>query len=225
MEIPVFCSKPYTFVPGIHTAQDIKAWAKGTLSITEEKEPPSLRFTTPLFRRRLGMLCKMVVHVVHEAVVHEGCTAQKQVFVTLRGDISRQYAVNKSIIEESHILPAAFSLSVFNAPIALANIALSLTGGYSVLIPSQTDFFSAIQAALAPVLCGDEESTLLVYGDQAVPEEYGALCPKENDAFAFAVLVAQKKSAQCPYTAQLSHAVCKSPKSFLHHLLCLETQQ
>ena len=228
----LFFAKPHIFVPGLTSREKIKAWAAGQKSAFEKKEMPSLDFTSPLFRRRLGDLCKMVVHVVHEAVVEEGCQNVKQVFVTLRGDLSRQFSINKSVILEEQVLPASFSLSVFNAPIALSNIALSLTAGYSVIIPSKETFLFALQAALAPVLSGEEESILFVYGDQEIPAEYSTLptsgkkeplSPEENTAFSFATLISSRQTEHC--SLKMPHLIeenMQSPKHFLAALLSLE---
>ncbi|MCH5290500.1 MAG: beta-ketoacyl synthase chain length factor [Treponema sp.] len=192
----VYCSSPSCWAPGLDSAQDWYEWACGTKHRECTNDAPALEFTPPLFRRRLGQLCRMTVQVVHDALEQTGCGDIKQVFVSCRGDISREFAINKQLIQENSILPASFSLSVFNAPIALATIACGLKSGYSVIFPSKGNFASAFFAACAPVLCGHEQSVLFVYGDEVVPECYGSLCPQHNVALSFATVISAQTRPQ-----------------------------
>lgn len=154
-----------------------KAWAPGIENgldaIQNEKVSPKIEFTDPLFRRRFSQITKMTVQVVHD-VIEEVPEAKdcKIVFVSFRGEIEREFAIDKMVIEDKMILPAAFSLSVFNTPIAAATIALGLKGGYSCIYPSQGNFHDALVSAASSVLSGDEKKILFVYGDEKIPAEY-----------------------------------------------------
>ena len=116
------------------------------------------------------------------------------------------------------ILPAGFSLSVFNTPISSATLAFGLKGGYSVLYPSKNDFSEAFKAAAAPVLAGTEKQVILVYADELVPECYGDKRPAENIPLAFACVISAEKKENCIYLDDFS-AVEKSPVEFLRFLL------
>lgn len=154
------------------------------------KEKPRLEFADPLFKRRLSQITRMTVQVLHDLIEEMPEAASlKQVFVSLRGEIEREFSINKGIIEDSEILPAGFSLSVFNTPVAAASLALKLKAGYSVVYPSEGKFFSAFLGAAAPVLSGAEEKVVLVYADEYVPDEYGKLQPENNRGFAFACVL------------------------------------
>ncbi|MCR5218050.1 beta-ketoacyl synthase chain length factor [Treponema sp.] len=160
---------------------------------------PKLEFTSPLFRRRLSQLTKMIVQVIHDVTQAEGITDIKQVFISKRGDISREFSINEQLINDGEILPAGFSLSVFNTPVAQASLALKLKSGYSVIFPSQGNIYQALQASLAPVICGDEKEILIAYGDEYIQEEYGTLRPEDNQALAFAFIAsAEKKEGWTP---------------------------
>lgn len=159
------------------------------------KEKPKLEFADPLFKRRLSQITRMTIQVVHDLLekVPEA-KDYKQVFVSFRGEVEREFIINQGIIEESEILPAGFSLSVFNTPIAAASLSLGLKSGYSVIYPSRNNFFEGLAGAAAPVLAGSEEKVIFVYADEYVPDCYGEHQPENNEAFAFAcVLSSQKK--------------------------------
>ena len=211
----VFISKPVMWAPGLEDdPEKWEKWLKGKDSIERSSSAPKLEYTDPLFRRRLSQISKMTVHVVHallEKYFFDKDT--KIVFVSFRGEIAREFSINKGIISENMILPAGFSLSVFNTPIALATIALGLTGGYSAVYPSKSDFSSALKNAFAPVLCGDEEKIVLVYADELVPECYGV----NSTPLAFAAVVSAEKTENSVKIDDFESI--KSPDAFLKRLL------
>ena len=148
-----------------------QAWANNQAQIEQIKESPKLEYTDPLFRRRLSQITKMTVHVVHNLLETSHVNPEtKIVFISLRGEIEREFTINKGLIEDGIILPAGFSLSVFNTPISSATLAFGLKGGYSVIYPSKNNFVDALKTAVAPVLAGTEKEIILVYADELVPE-------------------------------------------------------
>lgn len=154
------------------------------------KEKPKLEFADPLFKRRLSQITRMTIQVVHDLIEEvPEAVEYKQVFVSFRGEIEREFTINRGIIEDSEILPAGFSLSVFNTPIAAASLSLGLKAGYSVIYPSKSNFKDGLFGAAAPVLSGSEEKIILVYADEYVPDEYGALQPDNNSGYAFACII------------------------------------
>ena len=157
---------------------------------------PKLEWTEPIFRRRLSQLTKMTVQVVHD-LFSDGTVDKntKLVFVSFRGELEREFKVNKTLIEEESILPAAFSLSVFNAAIAQATIALGLKGGYTCVFPSGADFASGVLSAAAPVLAqGGDTKIVLVYADENVPDYYKNFLQGPNEPLAFAALLSSQKT-------------------------------
>ncbi|MDR2073641.1 MAG: beta-ketoacyl synthase chain length factor [Spirochaetaceae bacterium] len=111
-----------------------------------EKEP-GIDFTDPLFRRRLSMVSRMTIRVLHDLMPLPRNT--KIYFVSFRGELSRQLKINKTLIVEGDIKPADFSLSVFNAPPALASMAFGLSTGYSAVYPGENNFRFALLGAAA----------------------------------------------------------------------------
>ena len=155
---------------------------------------PKLEWTEPIFRRRLSQLTKMTVQAAHDFFEKSGADKNtKIVFLSFRGELEREFKVNKSLIEEETILPAAFSLSVFNAAAAQATIALGLKGGYNCVFPSQANFKDGILSAASPVLCGDQKQIVLIYADENVPDCYKDFFDGQNCPMAFAALLSSQK--------------------------------
>ena len=216
----IYISGISKWAPGLADDEALwQAWLKGSAQIEQIKESPKLEYTDPLFRRRLSQITKMTVHVIHSLLEKTNISKDtKIVFISLRGEIEREFTINKGIIEDGMILPAGFSLSVFNTPVSSATLAFGLKGGYSVLYPSENDFSDAFKAAVAPVLAGTEKEILLVYADELVPEVYGDKRPAENLPLAFACVISSQKKAECIAFDDFTN-VGKSPVEFLRFLL------
>lgn len=216
----VYISGISKWAPGLADDEALwQSWLDGDAQIEQSKESPKLEYTDPLFRRRLSQITKMTVHVIHKLLEKTNASKDtKIVFISLRGEIEREFTINKGIIEDGMILPAGFSLSVFNTPVSSATLAFGLKGGYSVLYPSENDFSQAFKAALAPVLSGDEKEIILVYADELVPDYYGDKRPSENIPLAFACLAGTQKKDEC-IAFDDSADVGKSPVDFLRFLL------
>lgn len=176
---------------------------------------PKLEFTDAIFRRRLSDLSKMTIQVVHDFFQTGIDRGIKIIFSSKRGEIAREFKINKTLIQDGEILPASFSLSVFNAPIALATIAENLRGGYSAIYPSQGKFSDAILAAVAPILCGREKQIAFVYAEEFVPEFYEGIFHEENYPLAFAALLSDSsQNANLDVQFNLEN-LPKTPQEFL----------
>ena len=193
----IFISDISAWAPGLGDEEaKWQDWLEGKTLIEQSKESPKLEYTDSLFRRRLSQITKMTVHVIHNLLEKTNVDKNtKIVFVSLRGEIEREFTINKSLIEDNMILPAAFSLSVFNTPVSSATIAFGLKGGYSVIYPSKNNFADAFKISVAPVLAGTEDKIIFVYADELVPEYYGDKRPKENFPCAFSFLVSGKEQS------------------------------
>lgn len=191
MQKTFFISEPIIYAPGLETQNDVLLWAENKKQISLKKTSPSLNYTDPLFRRRLSQLSKMTVDVVHSLVEKSKLDLNtKIVFASFRGELEREFKINKSIIEDKMILPASFSLSVFNAPIALATIACKLKGGYSCVFPSYDNFYNGLACGLSPILSGKEDKILFVYADELIPVEYSDFAPADKKPpLAFSVIL------------------------------------
>ncbi len=219
----VYVSQPACWAPGLVTNDDWVLWAEGKKQVSLTGDAPKLEFTTPLFRRRLSQISRMTVQVVHDIIEKTKSDAKplsecKQIFTSLRGEISKEFEINRQIIQDNEILPAAFSLSVFNTPMALATIALGLKAGYSVVYPSKGNFNYALTAAAAPLLCKDEEKIIFVYADELIPPQYNAVA-EATEPFAFALAMSANIDEECNIKLNPQSKELCTPKDALSYIL------
>ena len=164
-------------------------------------ESPKLEYVEPLFKRRFSQISKMTIQVVHDVLAAEsgavdGATSPKLSFMSFRGELSRQLKINKGLVLDADVMPAQFSLSVFNTPPAVATIALGIKAGYTAVFPGNDDFYAGLLCACAPILCGAEKKIVFVYADECVPDEYRPVFHGSSpDALAFACVLGGEKSA------------------------------
>ncbi|MDR2952363.1 MAG: beta-ketoacyl synthase chain length factor [Treponema sp.] len=178
------------WAPGVEGPEEWDEWARGQRSIAPDMKGPELSFTEPVFRRRLSQISKMTVQVIHDLLPFDADA--KLFFLSFRGELARQFQINKMLIEEKELMPAAFSLSVFNAPVALATIALGLKGGYAALYPAGKNAFAAgLAAAEAALVCGAAREIVFAYADEEPPPEYGCFS-NECVPAAFAFLLSRE---------------------------------
>jgi hypothetical protein len=195
----LYVTRLSAWAPGVENAGEWDEWAQGRREIASNGKGPEISFTDSLFRRRLSQISRMTVQVVHD-LLPVGDNA-KMLFVSFRGELARQYQINKMLIEEKSLMPAAFSLSVFNAPPALASIALGLKGGYSALYPGNNSFAAGLAAAEAALFSGVTGELIFVYADEEAPPEYGRYFQEESPALAFAFLLTRKpQSISIPFS-------------------------
>jgi hypothetical protein len=214
----IYVSHTTAWAPGLITTEDWKQWAHGRKQIEISKDAPKLEYTDSLFRRRLSQISRMTIQVIHDELEKSECSKSiKQVFISCRGELAREFSVSKTLIEEKAVQPASFSLSVFNTPIALATLAFKLPGGYSVIFPSRGKFRDAFAGACAPVLSGSEKQIMLVYADEFVIEEYSGLHGAECIPLAFAAVLSAE-SGNGVHLADLT-AVPQEPASYLKEII------
>jgi len=215
-----YLSSVSAWAPGLGDDEKLwKEWADENIQIEQIKESPKLEYTDAMFRRRLSQITKMTVHVVHKLLETSRINKEtKIVYLSFRGEIEREFTINKSLIQDGVILPAAFSLSVFNTPISSATLAFGMKGGYSVIFPSKSNFADGFKTAVAPVLAGTEKEIIFVYSDELVPEAYGDIRPSENIPLAFACVVSSEKKDNCIAFEDFSN-LTESPSDFLRYLL------
>ena len=192
-DIKVNIARLSAWAPGIGSSGEWDEWAQGRRDIASGLKGPDIAFTDPIFRRRLSQISRMTVQVIHD-LLPVGEDTQIS-FISLRGELTRQYQINKMLIEENALMPAAFSLSVFNTPVALASIALGLKGGYSTIYPGLNSFATGLAVAEAALLCGAAEEIVFVYADEEVPPEYRCLLEERLPPAAFGIVLSRNPSS------------------------------
>ena len=213
----LYISRFSAWAPGIENAKEWEEWAQGSREMSCASEGPKIEFTDSMFRRRLSQISKMTIQVVHDLLPVKEET--KMLFLSFRGELSRQFNINKMQIEDGSFSPAAFSFSVFNAPVALASMALGLKGGYTALYPINNSIKAGLIVAASMLntsSCGSPPDELVfVYADEEVPEEYSCLVPEPLPPFAFSLLLSRKPCSGSVYSIDKKE-IC--PKDFLRLL-------
>ena len=162
----------------------INRWASWTPPTYNQAASPALEYVSPIFKRRLSQLTRMTIEVVHQVL--SAAPESGLVFVSSGGEAARQLQIDRMLIEDGAILPAPFSLSVFNASPAMATIALGMKGGYTALYPVANMFQEGMAYGTAPILAGETESVILVFADQQLPEEYMEIAGPEDKVSPYA---------------------------------------
>lgn len=177
------------WVSGIAEKGDLVLWMRGEkVGAPDKVALPKLSFVPALQKRRMTSLSRLTTALIHSLQDKLEPNA-KIYFVSLAGETERQFQVNSMVLQDEEVLPATFSTSVFNAPPAMASIALGLRNGYSALYPSPQEFFSAVQCVFSAVLGGNSSQVLMVYGDARAPDEYQALDGACDGTWGFAALL------------------------------------
>ena len=208
------------WAPGIESPGEWDEWVKGNWEVCAGAKGPELLFADSMFRRRLSRISKMTVQVVH-GLMPIGDDA-KIFFLSFRGELSRQLQINRTFIEDKALSPAAFSLSVFNAPVALATMALGLKGGYSALYPGKDSFTTGIEAAEAALHSGAAGDLVFVYADEEAPPEYGRFSGECPVPAAFGIVlsrVPQPDSVPLSLLKKDGDETMSTPLAFLKRLL------
>jgi hypothetical protein len=217
-EAAVYVSRFSAWAPGLDSPGAWREWAAGRREIDAAGEGPALGFTEPLFRRRLSRISRMTIQVLHELLP---LGEAKVLFFSFRGEIAQQLRINRGLVEERAVSPAAFSLSVFNTPVALASIVLNLPQGYSAVYPGDGRFATGLLAAAAPLLSpggsgAEAREMVAVYADEPLPAEYEPLLPGVGQALALGAVLSRRES---PGALPLDAADDASPEAFLRSLL------
>lgn len=178
--------------PGIEGKAAWTEWAAGTRRTEQSSVSPSLPFLDTMFKRRLSQLSKMVLHVGHEAA--EGKTSLKVAFGSHYGEIGQQLKISSLLNDSGEVSPASFSLSVFNAPVALLSIAEKNTGRASAIYAGAESFETTLLSALALLKHSGDDEVLCVVGDELLPESYETLKPGRNIPYALALLIGKNGS-------------------------------
>jgi hypothetical protein len=204
------------WAPGVESSLEWDEWALDRRSISSEAKTPGITYTDSTFRRRLSQISKMSIQVVHDLLPLGENT--RILFCSFRGELAREYQIFRMLKEEGAISPAAFSLSGFNTPVALASIAFGLKGGYSAIYPVNNSFIACIAAAQAMLLSGTTEELVFVYADEHIPPECGCFFPKCSEPMAFGLLLS--RNSPLPSVPLLSlKGEEDTPLAFLKQLL------
>lgn len=137
---------------------------------------PKLLYTPMLFRRRLSALTKITIEVLNRLFIQYPKAKQYPItFVSRRNERNVQFDVNKSLISDGEVLPATFSLSVFNTAVSQASIYFGIKSPYTVIDTGEGRVSDALRVAASPILTGDSEGAVFVFAEEALRDEYKGL--------------------------------------------------
>ena len=171
----------------------VNGWSFWTPDADNPAASPALDYVPPMLKRRLSQLTRMTIEVVHNVLPIAPDAGI--VFVSANGESERQLQIDRMLIEEGSIMPAPFSLSVFNASPAMATIALGIKNGYNAIYPADNIFQEGLIYAASSILSDDVESVILVYADQLLPPEYQSIAGEADNIvpYAAAYVISSKK--------------------------------
>ena len=204
------------WAPGITGSGEWDEWAHDKRNILSEVKAPDITYTDSTFRRRLSQISKMTIQVIHDLLPLGEET--RILFFSFRGELSREYQLFKMYMEEGELSPAAFSLSGFNTPVALASIAFSLKGGYSALYPAKNSFFACLKAAQAALHSCKSNDIVLVYADENIPPDCKCFFKEYPVPVAFGLLLS-RHSQSASIALSSINAKEDNPLAFLKHLI------
>lgn len=169
----IHISKYSFWAPGLETAEDLAAFARGDKEVSRISAVPALPFVPMLMRRRLSDVSKMAVYVNH--FVSEGLPEAKITFASEFGEVRQQLKISEHLIEADTVSPAAFSLSVFNAPVSCATIVEKNMAGYSAAYAGAASFLNGLKDCAAALSTGEGDERIFLFSDELVPETYASV--------------------------------------------------
>lgn len=160
------------------TIQNFTLWTPPT---SDKYAKPALESVPMLVKRRLSQCTRMTMQVIGSLLerVPEAVN-YPQAFISYRGEVNRQFTINKELIEDKEVRPADFSLSVFNTPISQAAIYYKLKAGYDVISPKDNNFQDALTVAASSLF--SQEAVILVYANESVRKEYESVLKNSGQA-------------------------------------------
>jgi len=222
MSANTYITRFSAWAPSIKNVDEWNEWALGKRTMIYSTECPEIAFTDSMFRRRLSQISKMTIQVVHDLFPLEEDT--KMLFLSFRGELSKQFKVTRMVLEDRAIMPAAFSLSLFNVPVALASMAFGLKGGYSAIYPGKNSLATGLAAAKAALCSGTADNLVFIYADEELPPEYKCFFTGKPIPypFAFGMLLTRKPDQTCfdsPVSLESMYKGKESPEDFLKKLI------
>lgn len=174
------------WAPGIETEATWREWVCTGATMPQGDSAPPLSHLGAMFKRRLSQLSRMTLHVGREALRGGGCGAI--VFASRFGEVGQQFKITRVLCDADEVSPAAFSLSVFNAPASLLSIAEGLTCPTEAIFAGDDAFPVGFLEAQSRVVAGDGP-VLLILADEALPELYRPISDPPYGAWALALLL------------------------------------
>lgn len=187
----VFVKAWSAWSPGIETKEAWEAFARGEIELQDSSLHPELPFAPTMFKRRLSQLSRMAIQTGYEVLGKN--TQIKITFASVYGEIAQQLHIALKLIETHQVSPAAFSLSVFNTPVAALSILTKNKAGYTAIFPGETAFRDGLIETVSAIKSKSDEERVLIYADEYIPEEYRKIATAKTMPFALAMRLSKKR--------------------------------
>jgi hypothetical protein len=202
------------WAPGVESPSQWTEWAAGVRGIQRTDAAPPLGHLPSLFKRRLSQVTRMVLHVGHELCA--GRKDVKTVFASEYGEISQQIKLTTSLVESGQVAPSAFSLSVFNAPVALLSMAEKNTERAAALHAGPSSFEAALWDAVATLEHHGDPKIMMVVADEMIPPPFDELSSPRNVPYALGLLLCRDGDAgSVPLHMEMDFAAREVPEGSL----------
>ena len=146
---------------------------------TEDLQEVDVSFVPMMLRRRCSQFTKLCF-AASQRFIAEGMSLPI-ISVSKYGEIQRQYAISKKIIETQEVSPTAFSLSVFNTAIGLLGISLKNHASAQAFSTMSYQLEAGLIHALSFLENHrEEEKLLLLVGEERLPEAYQNISAETN---------------------------------------------
>ena len=150
---------------------------------------PDMSFMPPRKFRRLSRLSKMALYAAHHASMGGGqASIGAPIFCSRYGELQHTVQVLDAIIFEEPVSPMDFSYSVYNTGQGLFSI-LNKDKRPATVISSRGPIIEEAMVKAAAQLFAGDESVLIVYHEDQLPEVYEELLNPEVLPVSFAFVV------------------------------------
>jgi hypothetical protein len=178
-------SRIAAWAPGVETAEEWGAWARGDRSIGEGPVP-ALPQMPGMLRRHAARLGRMVCDVAYRAL--DGATGVPIVYSSRYGEVARSVELLSALARRDDLSPTSFSLSVHNAMVGLLAIARHDTANI-IAIAGGDDGAACGVVEAAGLLADGAPRVLLVVADCVLPAPHDVYADVRQIDYAWAALL------------------------------------
>lgn len=157
----------------------------GNWSVVDEASV-DVSFLPQQHRRRLSATTKLALTAYYRCNLE--LTACRTVFASRYGEYARTFGILKAVASGEPASPAAFSVSVHNAPSGILGIATANAEPSCTLAANQSTIEAGfLESAMQRAELGDNRDLIFIYVDEPLPELYRTFRGSDQTAYAFAL--------------------------------------
>ncbi len=189
----------------------VRAWAGWTADCDEE----TVSSVPALLRRRVTPLGRQALSTVWGLPEK---TSARLVFSSRHGEFSRTLSLLESIVAQTDVSPADFTLSVHHALAGLLSIAQGNHLGHTAVASGTESFCFGLLEAATCLLENPHEPVVLVHYEESLPEPYGAFNEPEENSIVLALALSSTAGEGEPFRLVMESATSHGISSASHAL-------